>query len=461
MDLKKMLEQQQKRGLKNLKPLAETPSVEIYSSDENAPRPYNIDSTITPSKEAVTAFPEKNKPTKTASIHKIDAVNKNKPLQQQTTKAIKTEQPPIEKKIIINTQKQTEIEDTNPKIRDTNQDTKKLNPVDNIVIRDTVNKTKETQTKTQTKTQKSSFYRAKGNAKKILLTLYTLQKITDGFISKDHLSEASNVKKTSIKTTLYRLSAAGMLTIEDSTKGRNSAFIIALTTQVSYEIEHYLRASIRDTNRDTNAPSSSSSNIKTTNLPDGWNKIDYSHLQNILKKHGEHFGLQQLKSIYKTTQESVSVANIQKSIDHFTYGLENFPDSGLYKRKVRVATLLETLKNGEVFNEPRYISEELIAQNELGKKLSYRRKQIEKDCFENHFNEFQKVLTLDEIETLVPNHIKENDVMWEYTIKNNKEDVRRALALEWVREYFRNMKWPAILDKLASMQEQHKDVECI
>jgi hypothetical protein len=89
-----------------------------------------------------------------------------------------------------------------------------------------------------------------------------------------------------------------------------------------------------------------------------WQRFELTAIQKALAPHREHFGLQQLKSLYSVIPDTLRTDQIQSSLNHFAYGLTHFPQKGCYQRRVKVATLMETLKEGRVFVEPRYLTPE-------------------------------------------------------------------------------------------------------
>ena len=82
-----------------------------------------------------------------------------------------------------------------------------------------------------------------------------------------------------------------------------------------------------------------------------------SALNDMNNKSGQIFNLSQVKAIFNTKQ--LTAEQVQKSINHFTYGILNYPDKAPYNQMKKPAGfLVDTLKNGNAWVEPRYLSPE-------------------------------------------------------------------------------------------------------
>ncbi len=294
----------------------------------------------------------------------------------ETNEPKKNERPTIHEKVVSHPKTKKPIRDTietqiTP-IRDTELQTTENKGHIHTSKRDTIGTHTETQKfkrRGRKKRTSCTFHHLSGNAKKLLIAIYQQcvfkQSYESDFIEKTHLAEISGVKISSIKTTIYRLRSYGLLEFNSATHGRGSMWKFGISKTAYDDISIYMssisKGTIRDTHRDTIMPSSSSvlnNNITTTKLPPDWLKINFSHLSKVLDNYGEIFSHRQLTSIFNAMVKPLTAKDIQISIDRFTFGLSNYPDEKKYKRNVRVGSLIESLKSGELWLEFRYISPE-------------------------------------------------------------------------------------------------------
>lgn len=99
-------------------------------------------------------------------------------------------------------------------------------------------------------------------------------------------------------------------------------------------------------------------------FPEDWNRINLFSLIDAFKnaKSTQFFGKAQLKIIYNTAGNKLSSQDVQNSINSFAYGFKNYAIYEPYKNMVNpAAILLETLKNGDKWEEKRYLSSEETA----------------------------------------------------------------------------------------------------
>jgi len=422
MDLQKMLDQQKSRNLKSQKPLVKPPSFEEYLTDGNAPRPYNVENVI--------AAPSK------LTIIPIKATS-------QIGTAL---------------QKRSDTEATQQSKRSDTEATQQSKRSD----------TEATQVTTQKITVKNrvgrpeldtivTYSQLRGNALKIINAIYLecikRKQLETQFIEKSLFSQRVMVKKGSIRTTCVRLRERAVLNDFIATKGPGASWKFVLSESIYNQMTLESNAN-NLINSDTHSNTkmlSSSSNINTTTtiqLPDPWKKIKYDHLQKVLNHFGERFGLSQMKSIYREIENNLTAEEVQKSIDHFVYSLEHCGTSPFHNRKVKIATLLETLKNGEVFKEFRYVSPEEEKRHRLNKEIEQKKKEIEENVFEEKFRAYFAGLSQTEIEDIVPDEIKKTDNLWQFCVRENKPESKVHIEKEWARKFYRKFKWPHVVNKL-------------
>lgn len=188
------------------------------------------------------------------------------------------------------------------------------------------------------------------------------------YLSYEHLSEAIGYKKSSMKTTVFRLREEGYLIRVDRVDGRGGLIRLKLNdslykTMLFSESSNlkrednatrtrHERDTIRDTEGDTTLSSSSSiqeqSSKKTTTtkteLPDEWKLIDCSPLRELAEGFGESHLIRLFKT-GKTTPEKV-----QESIKRIAFAVK-------YKtqtfKKTPIAMLMGLLADGNEFDPPK------------------------------------------------------------------------------------------------------------
>ncbi len=135
----------------------------------------------------------------------------------------------------------------------------------------------------------------------------------------------------------------------------DAEFINVLRLQFNLELDHvaintkFTPANIRE--RDNHS-----------SLPESWERIDLTSLSEAFKvsniKHKQFFGKTQLKSLYSSNTK-LSADDVQHSVSAFAYGLKNYNTQSPYVSMDNPAAVLyETLKNGDKWEEKRFLSSE-------------------------------------------------------------------------------------------------------
>ena len=142
----------------------------------------------------------------------------------------------------------------------------------------------------------------------------------------------------------------------------------------------------------------SSSKIKSNSLPEEWQRIDISPLEE------EGFSKKHLIELYKAGEISPEI--VQHSINHFAWGIKNNPDY-YEKYKNKIFVLIGKLRKGGVWTESNYESPQEIALKELLKEKKRQQEKQEKlisDLMELEFPEWEKGLTLQQKKEINPYH---------------------------------------------------------
>lgn len=140
-----------------------------------------------------------------------------------------------------------------------------------------------------------------------------------------------------------------------STYVLDAEFINVLRLQLNLELDH---VAINANFIPANIKAFDSNNL----LPESWLKIDLTSLAEAFKtaniKNKQFFGKTQLKSLYSTDMK-LSAEDIQNSISAFAYGLKNHNTEEPYVSMINPAAVLyDTLKNGDKWEEKRFLSPE-------------------------------------------------------------------------------------------------------
>ncbi len=392
MNLEKMLEQQKKKGFKSKNPITKTLSFEEYLSNPNAPRPYNTEDPLANTQKIAhrddsalneTAIEKTTQDASTVSIAVL-------PTQGRETHEQLSDTVASPKRHISDTSNQRSS------LPNSSKATQNHHNID----------TTETQTTTQNNKQQHvttheyfHYSQLTGNAKKIIDEIYheciQSQKLETDFIEKNLFSQRVNVKIGSIRNTCNRLRERSFLDNFLTTKGRGSAWKFILNEKIFNHITVKNRK-INDTISDTKDISSSSYNINnttTTDLPSDWNQISMTELQDVLSKSSsthQFFGVTQLKSIYK--QGKLVAKDVQQAIEHFAYGLKYYSQDAPYKDMQKPAGILvDALKNGDIWEEPRYLNpDELVLKkiyDNLARKIEMQKRDIFKQWIEQDRSE--------------------------------------------------------------------------
>ena len=131
---------------------------------------------------------------------------------------------------------------------------------------------------------------------------------------------------------------------------------------------------------------------RVNSLPSDWNNIDLTLLMDVFRscksENTQFFGKNQLKLIYNAAGEILSCSDVQNSINAFAFGLKKFEDQDPYKKLNNpAAVLFDTLKNGEKWEEKRYLSQE---EESLYDEYSYLSDALQKNI-KNHYEEWKNI----------------------------------------------------------------------
>lgn len=477
MDLQEVLRKQKERGFK--KPLAaasNTLSINDYLSDPHASRPYIDDVSASKTLSIVKNTDENIHTAEVKPAIITEVANTEVELsaitvtsEPEKTSVITTNPIPVE----IISVNQPVISDTKA-TQEFRSATQQLSSATQELYSENTKVTQEFRSATQTATQQLKKNHSKvgrpriecfdytklvGNELNITNEIYAeclkSKSFETGYIEKSDFSQRVKVKSGAIRTSCTRLRSKGVLEDFIATKGRGSAWKFVLSENIFHQIsmKNTLKLSaISDTNSDTTILSSRSSNINkttTTQLPADWKKIEYAQLQNALNFFNERFGLQQIKSIFSEAGELISAHDMQTSIDNFTVGLNNFiqkpSSSGIYGRKVKIATLIECLKNGEVFTDPNV---EALKEAEAKRILTEKRKEMAAQYFEPKFEHYFSSLSDDQAVALIPATWKQSNTAWEHAIQKNNKLLQLSYAKDFAKEHFEKNIWPEVLKTL-------------
>lgn len=467
MDLQEVLRKQKARGFKKTQLISLTMTVDDYLSNPNARRPY-IDEESAP---VALAIVKNEALIKTSESPKI---TENEYVADVAT--------------VAESENKLSIVKSNAVISDTTATQEVRSATQKVSISDTIMAegelsatqitTQEVRSATQTATQNvSKNNQNMGRPKKIVLNYSSLvgnelkivnevysecvksQSLETGFIEKNSFSQRVKVKAGAIRTSCARLRAKNVLDDFIATKGRGSSWKFALSESIYQQISLIFsmkNASISDTNSDTITPSSRSSNINnktttTTQLPDDWKKITYQELQKALAVYNEVFGITQLKSIYIASSQTMSASDVQSSINNFTESLNNYikkPSGGAHARKTKIATLLEHLKNGEMFVDP---CVEAAREAEAKKITTEQRKETAARYFESKFENYFASLTEEQAISLIPDAWKNGNATWDHIVKTDNKQLQLSYAKERAKIHFEKNIWPHVLEKLLNV----------
>ena len=198
--------------------------------------------------------------------------------------------------------------------------------------------------------------------------------LSTGDICSKEIDSYLGIPRNSRETTIKRLKKKDLIFREKGKKGIHATLNISITNEVKNIFLNLLKfkseysillddnSSIQRVQQGFKNPISSSSSNSSTTIPNDWQKIDCSHLAQAFSKlttSGQFFTKGSLNAIYKKAGEKLTAEQVQNSIDQFAYGLEYFKDTEPYaSMKKPGACLVDWLKNGDVFIEPRYLTPE-------------------------------------------------------------------------------------------------------
>lgn len=180
-----------------------------------------------------------------------------------------------------------------------------------------------------------------------------------GPVTSETLCSVVGTTHKTIKKIVQRMIEKKLITRINGKRGKggfssyelNSNFIFVLEGQAKLENNHLISNQINNVTHQKMANS----------LPVDWEKIDLSSLQEAFKlvktKKQQDFGKTQLKAIYSNSK--LSAADIQISITKFAYGLKNYFNQEPYSSMDNPAAILfDKLKNGDTWDEKRYLTTE-------------------------------------------------------------------------------------------------------
>jgi predicted transcriptional regulator len=226
----------------------------------------------------------------------------------------------------------------------------------------------------------------------ILRTCMKIGELQTGAMNTYKIAAETNTTYGTVKDALNKLIKKGLL-IRQKGKTSSLGFInLSLSKEVkNLAIQLKLDSKldgVLDSRLDSEIFSSSSSNInKTTTTKKTVEEINLKKLHQAFEKtpNKQFFGQAQLKTIIEA--EKLTPEQIQKSILQFAYGLKNYSDQEPYSNMENPAAILfNHLKNGDVWTEPKYLTDEEDAFKAIYLNM---RDSMEKNI-EQHFNTWLK-----------------------------------------------------------------------
>ena len=189
--------------------------------------------------------------------------------------------------------------------------------------------------------------------------------LTSPVISSEELMDVLLVKPERLRNLVFRISKKGGISCEIFKNGPSACRIFHIDAGFYEELlnAQQSNSSVTPLAKPLATTISSSRDINnnksTTELPDEWRNIKTDHLQKALNNmeniSGQIFNTSQVKSIYAA--QKLTAAEVQKSINHFAYGIENYATQPPYDQIRKPAGfLVDTLKNGSTWEEKRYLS---------------------------------------------------------------------------------------------------------
>ena len=468
MDLQEMLKQQQDKKSKSKLDIGSlrATTVEDYLSDSSQKRPYadGIES-ISKKRHKDSVVTHNANPTNITGLTSLDQMSVDIDIQEtalpQSTRDAKhnvkaTQSAPIsDTKHKEKASQKFSTSDTTKSTKASQMATHKIHDVNDTTISYKRNSPK----KRGVKPEKNHNYNTiQGNELNLLNKIYMEcvkeKSLETDFIPKQSLAMDSGVKLGSIRTSCNRLKDKGIIDDFIATSGRNSMWKFFLSEVIYNQIsnEKHLTTktppTISVTNSDTNILSSSSVVVNDTttkiSLPSEWKKINYAKLKNILyEKYNESFGFRQINSIFKNSADKLNADEVQESIDSFVTALLEDPNNNMFNRRVKVAVLLDTLYEGEIF---KWKSQRLSLNDFEQKKYMEAKRKIH---FETKLNEYKSKLTEDQILATVPDVFKRTNHLWGFAESSNDTAMLLNLAEEHVAQHFRRDHYEEI--------EEHED----
>ncbi|MBS0287996.1 MAG: hypothetical protein JSR17_11905 [Proteobacteria bacterium] len=314
-------------------------------------------------------------------------------------------------------------------------------------------------------TTNTSFSSLIGLQRSIVIFIYqecktTRSKISDP-ITLEHISTHLKCSAGTAKTTLQRLEAKRYIIRKEFKNGRGGWSRYELPEKLFHELLQNETGNKLATNRQqtdnkvatkpateptTSVPSSSSviNNKNTTTskpsendsecfLSEEWQVINIEPLADI------GFSKHHLKQI--ANQNKISTALVQESINAFAFDLKQ-NGKGKTLKTSPINYLMGILRNGIPYSPPpNYESEESRAMRiYLERKRDIEQKQIEleEELLKAEFNDWQNILTNEQIDKILPEDIK-----------NSNLAPAKTAAL---RTYFRNEIWPIKRQEIINMK---------
>lgn len=183
-----------------------------------------------------------------------------------------------------------------------------------------------------------------------------------GPVTAETLCHITGSTKKTIKKIIQRMIEKGLIKRIIGKRGKGGfstfeleqEFIDVMRLQIDLELNHIAK----HVQFDNIVPDNS-----INKLPEDWEKIDLTALTDAFRhlktKSTQVFGKAQLKTIYIMAGTKLTSTEVQKTINAFSYGLKNYSMEEPYKTMISpAAILLETLKNGEQWEERKYLSVE-------------------------------------------------------------------------------------------------------
>ncbi|WP_131784003.1 hypothetical protein [Legionella gresilensis] len=221
-------------------------------------------------------------------------------------------------------------------------------------------------------------------------------------ISTEEIRKELDISAERVRNLIFRITKKGGVKILRYKNGMNAHRVFELPKSI-YQFMIDKKISVEQKHPELATSIAINDNNENLLLTEEWSQIDIEPLSEI------GFSRTHLNQLYRSNCTNPEI--VQKSINHFAYGIENNAKFKSYSDPLNV--LMGVLRKGQAWHEHNYISPKELALKQMVDEARIKKEKQElmiKELVELEFPSWRKKLTDLEFNTIVPEEVRKTNI---------------------------------------------------